>query len=1374
MLFRSLPITAIGIGFTTASGLSLNTATAQYPIAATYVSSTTLTGTIPAAALAATGSAAVQVTDSFYTGNVWLQFTITPAAPTITSLSPASIVAGSAGFSLTVNGSGFLPGAAVQWNAASLTTFYSATQLVATVPSSWLTTPGTVIIRAANPGPVPSNSLTFTVAAPPVPAITTVTPSEVDSGPGFTLAVTGSNFISGSTVYWKSTPLTTTWLGLTQLSATVPSSLAATEGINPVVVINPYGSTSNDLYVLVDPDLLSISPSSVTAGSAGFTLTATGSGLTPTDYLWFSLNGNSTNLPTTHVNASTLTATVPASLIVSPGSAWVRIRDTDGSASRVTLTLNVYSPNPTLTLVNPYEGFAGSATTLTLTGYSLASGCTATWGSTPLATTFINSTSVQVTVPGALTALSGVFNLQVKNPDGSTSNAWPFPVLPSGLRISPSTIPAGSPDLAVTITGIGFTHASGLAVARSGTLTAVPSTYVNSNTLTATVPAAFLTVAGLVKLQITDSFNTNDAWVELSLLGGPILTSLSPLSIDAGSDTFTLSVNGTGFYDGAVVQWNGTPLATIWGGNVLAATVPASFVAAPGTATITATNLNTGLSNALSFTITRPPAPTITAATTPPVNCGVAFALIVTGTNFVSGSTVYLASTPLVTTKLGYSQLSGAVPASLVALSGIYPVQVINPYGSASNTASINILPNLLSISPSSVPVGSAAFTLTATGSGFTPADYLWLNVTGNPQNLATAFVNSSTLTATMPASLLLSAFSGWIRVNDTSGIASGASLTFSVVSTNPVVTSLNPASATAGGVGFTLTVNGTGFVPGDVVQWNSSPLSTTFVSATQLSSLVPASLIATAGTANITAIDPGGMISSVVPFGISTALPPWVSTAGPNQLDAGGPAFTLVISGGSFVAGSTAYWNSTALPTTFTSGSQLNAAVPSSLILISGRFNIMVQNPGGVVSSAWSQMYIQPVLNAISPNSSPTGSSNVTVTATGIGFTQSDALLVNANGTQFALPTTFISSTTLAAQLPATALSSVGSVSVMVSDIAAGTSSRSQLFTIKAAATVTPVITSLSPASATAGGPSFTLTVNGSGFSSGANIAWNGSALPTAVAGAAQLSAVVPANLIAAAGSASVAVINSDGTNSAPATFSITPILPVTSKAWIVNAASSLPSIAPGSLISIYGANLATTTTQAVAPPFPPTLGGSWVTINGANIPLLFVSPGQINAQIPYETKPGTATLVVQSNGLLSAPVDFTVTPTGPGVMVVPPANHALVWNIEEASLNSAQTPTKPGEYITAYVIGQGLVDNPVATGAAAPSSPYSLPLAAVQATIGGQPAVIQFAGLAPGYVGLMQLNLHVPDVPAGELALEVTIGGVAANSTVISVGSQ
>jgi adhesin/invasin len=117
---------------------------------------------------------------------------------------------------------------------------------------------------------------------------------------------------------------------------------------------------------------------------------------------------------------------------------------------------------------------------------------------------------------------------------------------------------------------------------------------------------------------------------------------------------------------------------------------------------------------------------------------------------------------------------------------------------------------------------------------------------------------------------------------------------------------------------------------------------------------------------------------------------------------------------------------------------------------------------------------------------------------------------------------------------------------------------------------------------------------------------------------------------------------------------------------------------------------------------------------------------------------------------------------------------SHALAVNVSDGSLNSAERPVKSGEYFTAYVTGQGLVDHPVATGAAAPSSPFSLPLAPVQVRIGGQAADIQFAGLAPGFVGLLQLNVLVPNVAAGEQKFEVVIGGVPASPTVISVGGQ
>jgi uncharacterized protein (TIGR03437 family) len=268
-------------------------------------------------------------------------------------------------------------------------------------------------------------------------------------------------------------------------------------------------------------------------------------------------------------------------------------------------------------------------------------------------------------------------------------------------------------------------------------------------------------------------------------------------------------------------------------------------------------------------------------------------------------------------------------------------------------------------------------------------------------------------------------------------------------------------------------------------------------------------------------------------------------------------------------------------------------------------------------------------------------------------------------------------------------------------------------------------------------------------------------------------LTAQVPAGLIATAGTANVTVTGDGGTSNAMA-FAIGSLLPATSTAGIVNAASSAPALAPGALISIYGSNLASGNLAASAIPLDTKLGGTAVSINGVAAPLLFVSPGQINLQVPYEVQPGPAKVVIQSNGLQSAAVNFTVAATGPGVFSVQPTIHVVAQNLPDFTLNSAQAPALPGQYVTLYVTGQGAVDNAVATGAAASGSPLSRPLAPVQVQIGGQAADIQFAGLAPGFVGLLQINAKIPDIAAGDQTVDVSIGGVKASSTVISVGAR
>jgi uncharacterized protein (TIGR03437 family) len=106
-----------------------------------------------------------------------------------------------------------------------------------------------------------------------------------------------------------------------------------------------------------------------------------------------------------------------------------------------------------------------------------------------------------------------------------------------------------------------------------------------------------------------------------------------------------------------------------------------------------------------------------------------------------------------------------------------------------------------------------------------------------------------------------------------------------------------------------------------------------------------------------------------------------------------------------------------------------------------------------------------------------------------------------------------------------------------------------------------------------------------------------------------------------------------------------------------------------------------------------------------------------------------------------------------------------------QDGTLNLATNPAAAGSFVSVYLTGQGLVDRPVASGAAAPIGTLSNTLAKTTATIGGVPATVSFSGLAPGLVGLGQVNLLVPNLPAGDQQVIVTIGGVASNPAMIAV---
>ena len=212
---------------------------------------------------------------------------------------------------------------------------------------------------------------------------------------------------------------------------------------------------------------------------------------------------------------------------------------------------------------------------------------------------------------------------------------------------------------------------------------------------------------------------------------------------------------------------------------------------------------------------------------------------------------------------------------------------------------------------------------------------------------------------------------------------------------------------------------------------------------------------------------------------------------------------------------------------------------------------------------------------------------------------------------------------------------------------------------------------------------------------------------------------------------------------------------------------------VAPGSIFSIFGSNLATSISTASSTPLPTMLLTTSVTINGVPIPLYYVSPAQINAQVPFEIPAGTAALAVLVNEIASPAITVSIDPTAPGIFLYG-ANRAVAVN-PDGSINASNHPAKRGDVIVLYMTGQGAVSNSVTTGGSALGSPrLSEALATTTATIGSTNAEVQFSGLAPGFVGLLQVNILVPSVPAGDQPLVVTIGGKASNSALITVTSQ
>ena len=208
----------------------------------------------------------------------------------------------------------------------------------------------------------------------------------------------------------------------------------------------------------------------------------------------------------------------------------------------------------------------------------------------------------------------------------------------------------------------------------------------------------------------------------------------------------------------------------------------------------------------------------------------------------------------------------------------------------------------------------------------------------------------------------------------------------------------------------------------------------------------------------------------------------------------------------------------------------------------------------------------------------------------------------------------------------------------------------------------------------------------------------------------------------------------------------------PRISEGGVTEAAQFMQMVAPGSIATVFGVNFAGGIFEADSIPLPLELGGVRVEVNGVPAPLYFVSGGQINFQIPFETQPGQASVVVFRDGVASEPETVDVKAYVPAAFKNPATGEAIVVVAGSAELISAENPAVAGQVVTVFMNGYGRLDNPPATGAAAPADPLARTIAVPRVTLGEQEVTVFYAGLTPGLVGLGQLDLGLPaELPEG-----------------------
>jgi len=1112
----------------------------------------------------------VQVSNSAGTVNSGtVTVTVTPP-PVISTVSPpAGPLAG--GVLVTLTGTGFQTGATVTFGGSAATgvTVVSATSITAVTPAHTAAAANVVVTNPDTQTGTCAGCYTYE----PAPAPTSITPNAGSTAGGTTVSIVGTGFLAGATVLFGATAAT----GVTVNSGTSITAITPPLGAGtvPVIVTNIDGQsgTLNNAYSYnPPPQLVSLSPSGGALGG-GTSVTLTGTGFQTGAKVTF--NGiMATGVSV--VSATTIMATTPAN---AAGTDPVVVTNSDLQSS-VPCDCFTYEPAPTVTAVSPTNGSKGGGAIVTITGSGFLAGAMVTFGVTPATgVKVVSATSITATTPADPTGTANVVVTNTDTQSGTCSGCYTFNPPPTAGSISPnsgSTV-GGTP---VTITGSGFFTG---ATVTFGGAAATGVTVVSATSITAVTPAQ---AAGPATVAVTNpDGQTASISNGFTFVAPPAPTSISPSSGALAGGT-SVTITGTAFQAGAKVTFGGAAATSIIvvSATSITATTPAH---AAGAVNVVVTNPDNQFGTCTAC-YTYNPIPTVTLVVPANGSQGGGTNVTITGTGFLPGATVTFGGNAATSVVVVSS-------ASITATTPAHPpanppapvnVVVINPDGQSGTCTcyTFNTAPGVTSVAPSNGALAGNT-PVTITGTGFlAPASVTF----GGTAATNVIVVSSTSITATTPAHS-----AGLVAVGLTNGDGQMGSCTCYTYNPLPTITSISPAGGNPLG-GMTVTITGTGFLPGVMVTFGGKAATVVSSTSTTITVTIPAN---PAGPVNVVVTNVDGQTSAPGSFTYEVAPNP-TSVTPNNGTQAGGTPVT--ITGTGFITGATVTFGGTAAT---------NVAVVSSTSITATTpahtpgpppVNVVVTNPDTQAGTCPICYTYNPAPNptSVSPSAGALGG-GTPVTISGTGFLTGATV---SFGGAAATNVTVVNGTTITATTPAHA---AGCVSIVVTnpDNQFGTSTI--CYTYEAA----PNPTSVSPsAGALAGGTP--VTIGGTGFLTGATVTFGGSAATNViVVNGTTITAKTPGP---AAGPVPVVVTNPDtqsGTCACVYTYEAAP-----------NPASINPntgSSAGGTPVTISGTGF---------------LPGATVTIGAAAATILPPGNNVITATTPAGT-PGAAASVVVTN---------------------------------------------------------------------------------------------------------------------------------------------